>query len=242
MQDHRQSLIDDLNKYTVAIKDTATGETHGTGVSVTDDGLILTCYHVIGDNKNEALYYKESIGIYFPGANVTKAAFVEESYCNSRLDIALLRLQKGEQLPSQGAVAPLSESVLYGDKFTSIGFRKALQFEKLSTDGVIRIRTTLTINADNGEGIDSVQLIQLYSDEIEEGMSGAAVFDLETKMVIGIISLHYPTKDITVDPKLNFAIPIESVLTISKLGSILKNKNPGLKITEFLGEIGLERI
>ena len=52
----RQALIDDLNKYTVAIQDREKGETHGTGVIVTDDGLILTCYHVIGDNENSTFY------------------------------------------------------------------------------------------------------------------------------------------------------------------------------------------
>jgi S1-C subfamily serine protease len=55
MQNNYQSLINDLNKYTVAIKDRETGETHGTGVIVTDDGLILTCYHVIGDVENTSL-------------------------------------------------------------------------------------------------------------------------------------------------------------------------------------------
>lgn len=37
----RQALIDDPNKYTVAVKDRETDETHGTGVIVTDDGLLF---------------------------------------------------------------------------------------------------------------------------------------------------------------------------------------------------------
>jgi hypothetical protein len=242
MQNNHQSLIDDLNKYTVAIKDTETGETHGTGVIITDDGLILTCYHVIGDNKNERFYYKDTIGIYFPEAGVTISAYIEENYCNSRLDIAFLRLQKEGQLPTQTTVALLSESVLYGHKFVSIGFRKAQQFEKLSTDGVIRIKTGLVSEENEEEDMESHSppLIQLYSNEIEEGMSGAAVLDTETMKVIGIISLHYPTRDITVDPRLNFAIPIESTI---KIYPAIKEKNLGLiKIRQFMDQIGFSGI
>lgn len=51
MQEH-QAYISELNKYTVAIKERETGETRGTGVIVTDDGLIVTSYHVIGDYKD----------------------------------------------------------------------------------------------------------------------------------------------------------------------------------------------
>jgi uncharacterized protein YjbI with pentapeptide repeats len=224
MQNNHQYFIDDLNKYTVAIKDGETGETHGTGVIVTDDGLILTCYHVLGDNENGRFYYKDSIDVYFPEADVTKAAYILEEYNNPELDIAFLKLRVGEALPEQTAVAKLDVSILYGDDFASIGFRKALRFEKLSTDGKIRIKTRTTIE----EYKQPLPLIQLYSDEIEEGMSGAPVLDLEINRVVGIISHHYSkNKPIEgeVDKKLNFAIPIECVLSGSAAKNELVKKN-----------------
>ena len=48
-----QETIQDLQKCTVAIQRSSDGKVLGTGVIVTDDGLILTCFHVIGDPKNK---------------------------------------------------------------------------------------------------------------------------------------------------------------------------------------------
>ena len=75
-------------------------------------------------------------------------------------------------------------------------------------------------------------------------MSGAAVLDLETNRVIGIVSLHHhSSKSNKVDDRLNFAIPITSILENSKASSILKERNPGLKpIYDFIRKIGVETV
>jgi CheY-like chemotaxis protein len=234
MQNQQTAAINDLEKYTVGIR---TDRSIGTGIIVTDDGLILTCYHVIGDVENNSFY--EDIEVHFSTNKVSKAVHVE--YSKPELDIAVLRVD--EKLPEQTGVAPLSENVIYGHKFTSIGFRKAQQFKKLSTDGVIRITTGLIgeENDEEGKESSSAPLIQLYSNEIEEGMSGAAVLDLETNRVIGILFQHYDTRG-TIDTNLNFAIPIESILKLRNIAFILR-KNPGLnKISKFLQSIGLNGI
>jgi S1-C subfamily serine protease len=80
---------------------------------------------------------------------------------------------------------------------------------------------------DEDDKESSVSIIKIYSDEIEEGMSGAPVLDLDANRVVGIISLHYPAKDNNVDTKLNFAIPVESII---KVCPSIKEKNPGLDI------------
>lgn len=86
-------------------------------------------------------------------------------------------------------------------------------------------------------------LIQLTSDQIEEGMSGAAVLDLEMKKVVGIISLHHPSKNADVDPGLNFAIPISLIIKVSEAAAVLIAKNPGLKpIFEFASKIRSDSI
>jgi hypothetical protein len=93
-------------------------------------------------------------------------------------------------------------------------------FEKLSSSGEIRIKTTFKTKNSN----ESPQLIQLYSDEIESGMSGAPVLDLEINKVVGIISEHWVTSG-NVDTKLNFATPVSSIVEKSQLvTSILKEK------------------
>jgi S1-C subfamily serine protease len=64
---HRNTDIDQLQNYTVRIK---TEVSVGTEVIVTESGLILTCYHVIGDVKNTSTIF-EDIEIYLPEADNT---------------------------------------------------------------------------------------------------------------------------------------------------------------------------
>jgi len=94
------------------------------------------------------------------------------------------------------------------------------------------------------DGVKSQPLVKLYSNEIEEGMSGSAVLDLETGKVVGIVSLHHPSnKNSYIDNKLNFAIPVSSILNNSKSAQILKEKNHGLKpIYDFVQKIGEEGV
>jgi hypothetical protein len=241
-----QAAINELDKYTVNIK---TDRSIGTGLIVTNDGLILTCYHVIGDPENNSSLFHD-IEVYFSDTKKAAAQVVEE-YCRPDLDIAFLQLKEGRvKMPEQTVVAPLSERSMYGHDFASIGFRKTQLFEKLGAFGKIQIITSLKKNNNDdddlkGENKESSApirpLIQLYSDQIEEGMSGAGVLDLETNRVVGIISLHHPAIDNTVDTQLNFAIPISSVLESSKAATILKEMNPGLRpIFEFLRKIDVE--
>jgi S1-C subfamily serine protease len=44
-----QDNLQDLTKCTVAIRNSIGDDVLGTGVIVTEDGLIVTCYHVIED-------------------------------------------------------------------------------------------------------------------------------------------------------------------------------------------------
>ena len=108
-----------------------------------------------------------------------------------------------------------------------MGFRKSSIYKLLDAAGDIRIETDL-FNEENGEGVKSQSLIKLDSKEIEEGMSGAGVLDLETKRIIGIVSLHHASPKTDVDKGLNFAIPVSSIL---KAAPILENSNWGLNPT-----------
>jgi len=49
-----------LSKCTVAVQETGdNGKVLGTGVTVTDDVLILTCYHVIDNLRNKTIDFKD---------------------------------------------------------------------------------------------------------------------------------------------------------------------------------------
>ena len=58
-------ILQELRKYTVAIQRSGDSKVLGTGVIVTDDGLIITCYHVIGNLRNKTIDFKD-VDIYFP--------------------------------------------------------------------------------------------------------------------------------------------------------------------------------
>ncbi len=112
--------------YTVGIR---TDNSVGTGVIVTDNKLILTCYHEIGNVEDETIY--QDLEVYFPEDKVIRIAEVVESYCNPNLDIAFLKLKQGEEIPDQTAVAMLNENVSYGHEFASLDYRKVQQYERL---------------------------------------------------------------------------------------------------------------
>jgi hypothetical protein len=231
-----QTNIEDLGKCTVAIQKAGdNGRILGTGVIVTDDGLILTCYHVIGEIKNKTIKHN-SIDVYFPEFKITKSASAVKEYCDPSIDVAFFKIENGS-LSNKTTVSNLGEGIIFGHKFASIGFRKPKVFEKLSSSGEIRIKTSFKTKEDN---IESPQLIQLYSDEIEPGMSGSPILDLETNKVVGIISEHWVSASNNVDARLNFGIPIESILKVPAIESILRERNPGLKkIHQFMEKIGL---
>jgi S1-C subfamily serine protease len=225
-----QANIDDLSKCTVAIQKAGSNSIVGTGVIVTDDGLIITCYHVVGNIKTKTL--DKTVDVYFPVIpNIKGHADVLEEYSDSSLDIAFLRLQEKE-LPKQVAVAKLSKEVIPRNDYQSFGFRESKIVEGgLYASGTIQGKTYEETNKPLQE------IIQLTIDhnrsKVPHGMSGAPVLDTDTNRVIGIISASLRTE--THD----FAIPVDFIIRVYP---DLKQKNPGLRILEFLRKIGAEGI
>jgi S1-C subfamily serine protease len=192
MQSRQGDTLDDLTKCTVAIQEPG-GRILGTGVIVADDGLIVTCYHVVGNLKNKTIDFKD-VDIYFPLLPDIKAhANTLEDYSDAPSDIAFLQLQG--KLPKQVAVANLSETIdptHPTHTFLSFGFRKEKTFNGLYSDGVIQGKVQRKFKKDDNN-ISSQEVIQLKSDGIDHGMSGAAVLDTQINRVIGIVSEYLAT-------------------------------------------------
>jgi hypothetical protein len=221
MQNSNQANLQDLKKCTVAIREPKSNKVLGTGIIVTEDGLILTCYHVIGNLKSKTIDFTD-VDIYFPTISQSKGhANVVEEYCDPSLDIALLQLK--QKLPTETAVTELGEIIHYEHTFQSFGFRKANAFQGLYAAGQIRGKINSKVK---GDDLSSKLLIQLSSAEIEPGMSGASVLDLETNRVVGIISEYWKIADRdSNDRNLSFATPVEYII---KVCPKIKSKNPGL--------------
>ncbi|HSF50272.1 MAG TPA: serine protease, partial [Nitrososphaeraceae archaeon] len=235
-----EDIVNDYDKSVVKIV-TADGMNVGTGFIVTDDGIICTCYHVIGDLQEQELY--KDIKIYFPNTKQTVPATIllkdqkeKKEVCADPInDIAFLRISKEDQdkIKSNGqelVPLPLSKSIVFGHEFISRGFRKDDEFpDGLGSSGEIRTLTRYKVDS----GID-IPIVQLHVQDIEEGMSGSPVLDMKRNKVIGMIDRTYDKEDRT-DQNLVMAIPVESLI---KTYEDLSDKNPGLiLINQFLDHI-----
>jgi predicted transcriptional regulator len=227
--------LQDLKKCTVAIRNSIGDDVLGTGVIVTDDGLILTCYHVIEDQRNNTIY--KTVHISFPSissnSRIKTHAEVKEQYCNPSLDIAFLQLN--EKKPDGIIAAELSEkTVSPTHSFIGFGFRKAREFNGLHSDGNIMGTTNKKLKDGN---TSSPSLIQLESKKIAAGMSGSPILDTKINRIIGIVSERYRTQD-DIDNDLSLGVPVESIIQVCPE---LKQKNHGLKpIFDFVRYIGQE--
>ena len=93
-------------------------------------------------------------------------------------------------MPKETNVANLGEvAYLQEHNFKSLGFRNpsGVKFVGLPANGIIQGKTRIELK----DGTFSPPVIVLKSDQIDEGMSGAPVLDVDANRVIGIISDHY---------------------------------------------------
>jgi hypothetical protein len=88
------------------------------------------------------------------------------------------------------------------------------------------------------EGLSTSEVIELHSDQIEPGMSGASVLDVERDRVVGIITERYIEQYNPAVSNMAFALPVKSMLD---LYPDLRESNQGLTVlSKFLRAIGEE--
>ncbi len=197
----------DLSGFVVGIKQPdISGSWLGTGFLIghQDNLHVVTCFHVVGTRKTGSLR-QTILEVYFPATQVTRDAKVLQDACDPIRDVAMLRLLE----PPPHGVHLLRPSLFSfsGCRFVSLGFRKAKHgYRGLRAGGTIRG----LIEAPESEGGPEEQLLQLYSDEVEKGMSGAPVVVPDLMRVVGIVAIGNKTRWNT-DTNLAFARPMQAV-------------------------------
>jgi len=196
-------VIDDLTEGIVRILNSA-GDTVGTGFLLTDDGLIATCAHVVEDAGAGP---GDAVRLVFHHTGDETTAYVASDDWRSPEadDVAILHV-KGT-LPKGVQPVPLSQSrQTDGHKFRSFGYPQVGDLQGMWASGEI-LGTIATAKG--------AMMLQLRSQEIKEGMSGAPVLDTDWQQVVGIVNATYYPPDGS--PKFQntaFATPIESLLDV----------------------------
>jgi tetratricopeptide (TPR) repeat protein len=182
--------LQDLRDFTVQIRNPNTNAIVGTGIVVSNDGLIVTCVHVV----QAALEVKrraqagDTVGVYFAQARggevKERRATVQLTFPEHDDDVALLKLVDGPPPlgPEQIAVLGSAEES-EGHEFRSYGYQRLEEYLVGRAEGKILGRVepppSRNVQADP---------VQLQSNQINRGMSGAAVLDTTRNLVVGLVS------------------------------------------------------
>jgi V8-like Glu-specific endopeptidase/energy-coupling factor transporter ATP-binding protein EcfA2 len=179
----------------------AGGKTVGTGFVVTSDGLIVTCAHVIDIARSD-----DSVQLLFYNSSSTKemhevrVARVEPDYWRDAAaeDVSYLRLEG--PLPKGVVPLPLGSSFnTQGQTFRSFGFPEARP-----DDGMLGECRIIGFVSE-----ESISLLQLSSNQVTKGFSGAPVWDDSRHVVIGMVTSIVATRRIKI-ASTELLIPFDS--------------------------------
>lgn len=176
----------------------STSDSEGSGIIISEDGYIMTNYHVVqyADPKSGA--NNTTLTVYLPDKREAKATFVGGDSDN---DLAVVKINLAD-LP----VAELGDSseIEVGDPAVAIGNPLGMEFAGSVTYGVIS-----ALNRQLNTGDNSMNLIQTDA-AINPGNSGGALVNSKGQ-VIGINSAKISESGVE---GLGFAIPMNTAKPI----------------------------
>ena len=171
--------------------------TAGTGFIVSDDGLIVTCAHVV---KSAGAEPNGTVSLTFEATKTKEKrhAIVEAKYWrdpDKGEDIAILRLQGS--LPKETVPLPLGSSVHSEDHdFSTFGFPEINSVEGMRGGGKV-------LGTKPQEGFS---VLQLRSEEVTQGFSGAPIWDNTSQVVIGMVTSSMKNKEVKIESR-TFTLP-----------------------------------
>ena len=178
----------------------APGTTVGTGVAVSMD-QIVTCAHVawLSTGLDPYLAIGTEIPVYFsqarPGEEKSRTARIAKAFRDHADDVVLLELTGGAAPLGPEQIAKIDTAAQSdGNPFRAYGYRPMDSHPASWAEGTIMGCVECPPNLDL-----QAEPVQLRSQEIAPGMSGAPVLDQKRNLVVGIVTeTYFPPPD---DPK-----------------------------------------
>ncbi|MGB3100493.1 MAG: serine protease [Psychrobacillus psychrotolerans] len=181
------SAQEDIARYKEAVVVVLTDDSKGTGFSISEEGQILTNYHVVDDNK--------SVIVGFPEAGRFKADVIN-TYPS--IDLAILQVDEKDLPYLELAENP---SYSFGDPITFIG--NPLKFTGIANEGTV---------IDFYQLSDWEVPVMMMEAPVYRGNSGSPVLDDKGK-VIGVV---FATLDHDEYGKVGLFIPIKEYYNTQK--------------------------
>jgi hypothetical protein len=205
-----------VRNMTVQVRDPVCGEVRGTGVLVSPSGMVVTCAHVVRDCGIDPRQVDGRLVVQIPATPEHR-----EEERDARIhwfpgdfddDLVLLQLGGGPVPPERvGTCGPADNSDDH--PFRSYGFRRRDEYLGLHAKGSIEGHVPSPRHL-------FIEPVQLESKDLDSGMSGAAVFDVERNLVIGFVFQVWEPGESAKDSGLAFAVDA-AVLMQSPVAELL---------------------
>jgi S1-C subfamily serine protease len=177
----RLSSQDDIQTYKESVVVVETMDSRGTGFSVSDNGTIMTNYHVIEG--------EEEVTVAFPEVGLFNAE-VTELYPD--IDLAILEVEKGEDLP----YLKLAEEAAFKEDEHIYFIGNPLMFNGIANEGTIAGYTNLS---------SWDEPVVMLKAPVYRGNSGSPVINHDGE-VIGVV---FATLNHDIEGRVGLFVPID---------------------------------
>ena len=200
-----ETLESFMNSVVIISAATPTGESIGTGIVLSDDGYIVTNYHVIEDSTETSVFF------YDDKSTPVSASLIGYSEID---DIAVIKVKKSGL---QEATFASSANCKVGERVYAVGTPEGIEFGWSVTHGIISNNNRELKMYDN-EGILEKKMYVLQTDTpVNPGNSGGPLINANGQ-VLGIITLKLSNS-----AGMGFAIPSDGALEL--IDAIIKYGN-----------------
>ena len=189
------------------------GASAGSGFIISEDGYVLTNYHVVEDSKNIKVILAN--GLEYSAELI---GFEEDN------DIAVLKLQSEDSF--KPVVLGKSEGLVIGEDVVAIG-NPLGELTFSITKGIVSA-------VDRNIQIDNFNAISMFQVDcaVNQGNSGGPIFNMYGE-VVGIVSAKYASETIE---GLGFSIPIDDVVSILpdlvEHGKVMNKSYMGISVAD----------